>query len=206
MFPLIAVSILVGVGAQDITRALDLTRPPETASPSIPPSNILSCGVMGRGGGRSVGAPPFALTVESFDRPEYSMGGRITVDLKLTNLSHKSLPIPTVPVDHFYERFEGGEAIQFGFMILIKDANGKEHELTGAALRGSTKFTNTVQSLAPLESITIHFPGHIPVVDDPSLSTLEGSLLASLLVTDGECRMWDVVRSKAVGKATLRRD
>jgi hypothetical protein len=191
----------VGLAAQDQARVLDLTRPPEPAKPPVKPYNMQSCRLGGRGAGRSFGVPPFALAVEGFDTPEYSMGGPIVVDLKLTNTSPAPLSIPTVLADQFHDPFEGDEAVQFAFMIAMSGANGEQHELTGTMLRGSTRFPDTTELLAPGESVTIHFPGYIPITDGSNPpTTREGQLYAALLVSDGECRMWDPVRSKAVGR------
>jgi hypothetical protein len=205
MFTVVAVAIAVSLGAQDQERMLDLTRGPESSRPSIAPRNVQNCRSGGRGAGQSGGIPPFALTVEGFDKPEYRMGEAIVIDLKLTNTSNQTLPIPVVLADQYYEPFEGEESIQFGLTILVKDASGEEHELTGTLLRGSTKYSDTTQSLARGESIKIHFPGHSLVTDSVSAPvSREGQLMASLLITDGECRMWDVVRSTAVGTVRVR--
>jgi hypothetical protein len=163
-----------------------------------------NCRIRGRAAGKPGGIPPFALTVEGFDKPEYKMGRAIVVDLKLTNTSDQALHIPTVLADQYYELFEGEESIQFAFTILVKDASGEEQELMGTVLRGSTKYSDTTQSLGRGESIKIHFPGYSLVTDNMSAPlTREGQLMASLLITDGECRMWDVVRSTAVGKVRV---
>ena len=174
---------------------------PDSATPSMAPYNIQTCRSGGRGSGRSGGMPPFILAIEGFDKAEYSMGGPLVVDLRLTNTSEKSLHIPTVFLDQFHDPFEGEEAIEFGFTISLKDVSGRDHELTGTVVRGSTKVPYTTQSLGPGESIRIQFSGHILIDDSPRApGTVDGQLFASLLITDGECRMWNVVRSKAVGK------
>jgi len=205
MFPVVVLAIAVSLGFPHQERLLDLARGSEPSRPSIAPRNMENCRIRGRAAGQSGGKPPFALTVEAFDKPEYRMGEAIVVDLKLTNTSNQALTIPTVLADQYYEPFEGEESIQFAVTILVKDAGGEEHELMGTVLRGSTKYSDTTQSLDRGESIKIHFPGHSLVTDtvsDPV--TREGQLMASLLITDGECRMWDVVRSTGVGKVRVR--
>src|SRR6476469_9588456 len=79
----------------------------------------------GRAAGQSGGKPPFALTVERFDKPEYRMGEAIVVDLKLTNTSNQELTIPTKFADQYYEPFEGEESLQFAVTISVKDAGGE---------------------------------------------------------------------------------
>jgi hypothetical protein len=205
MRPITALIMLLSVGAWGQERVLDLTRPTESVAPSIAPDRIQNCRLGGRGAGKSGGMPPYALVLQGFDKVDYSMGKPIVVDLKLTNTSDKPLHIPTVPADTFRDPFEGEEAIQFGFTVLLKDAAGEEHELTGTMLRGSTKLSDTTQVLEPRQSIRIHFPGHIPITDSPDVPPIrEGQVFASLLISDGECRIWNVVRSNPVGKARLR--
>ncbi len=189
----------LGLSGQDQERVLDLTRTAEMANPAIAPHNIQNCRLGGRGAGRSGGSPPFTMAIERIDKTEYAMGGQITVDLRLTNPSTRAVHIPTVFLDQFVDPFEGEEAIQFGFSIKLRDANGQEHDLTGTGLRGSTKIPDTTQTLGPAESIKIHFPGHIFAADGPTAPTTgEGQLVASLGITDGECRTWYPVRSNAV--------
>jgi len=204
--PAVALAVAVGVGAQNQDRVLDLTRGSEPPSVSIAPRNIQNCSLRDRGADRPGGIPPFALSVEGFDRSEYKMGGPIVVDLKLTNTSNQALPIPTVHADQFDAPFEDDAAIQFGFSLLLKDASGgEEHDLTGTLLRGSTKFPDTTQSLGPGESIRIHFPGYTPITDSADLPVArEGQLIALLHISDGECRWWEAVRSRSVGKVTFR--
>jgi hypothetical protein len=187
------------LAAQDPVRVLDLTRRPETMMPSIEARNVQNCRPGGRGAGRSGGIPPFTIAIERLDKVEYAMGGEIVVDFRLTNISRQSLPIPTVLLDQFHDPSEGEEAIQFGFLIMLRDASGQEHDITGTSLRGSTKLPYTTLSLGPGESIKIHFPGHIVINDSPTAPpTGEGQLFASLLIGDGECRFWNPVRSNAV--------
>jgi hypothetical protein len=203
MTPMITAIIMlagaVGLTYQDTERVLDLTRTPETAHPAIAPSNVQNCRLGGRGAGKSGGSPPFTIAIERVDKNEYAMGSPIVVDLKLTNTSKQSLPIPIVFVSQFVDPFEGEEAIQFGFSITFKDASGREHDLTGTGLRGSTKIPYTTESLGPGESIRIHFPGHVVIGDGPTARpTGEGQLVASLWITDGECRTWNPVQSNVV--------
>ena len=98
MQPIIAVIIWVVLGAQE-TRVLDLTRGPDAVDPKIAPYNMVTCGSITKGTGRPVGTPPFAIAIEAFDKAEYSMGGPIVVDLKLTNRSDQAVSIPTVLLD-----------------------------------------------------------------------------------------------------------
>lgn len=198
MMTAILLAAALGLAGQDRERVLDLTRPPEL-EPAIAPYNIQNCRIGGRGAGRSGGTPPFTIAIERIDKAEYAMGGQIVVDLKLTNTSERSAPIPVVFLDQFLPPFEGEEAVQFGFGIKLRDATGTEHDLTGTVLRGSTKIPDTTQTLGPGESITLHFPGHIVITDGPTAPpTGDGQLVASLVITDGECRWWNPVRSNTI--------
>ena len=155
-------AVVLGLIAQEQARVLDLTRRSEAMMPSIEPRNVQNCRSEGRGAGRSAGAPPFAIAIESIDKAEYSMGRHIVVNLRLTNTSRQSLPIPTVFLDQFVDPFEGDDA-------------------------------------GPGETMKIHFPGDLVTRDGPTAPpTVEGSLFASLLVSDGECRFWNPVRSNGV--------
>jgi hypothetical protein len=205
MFLAAALTMVMTLAVQNQERMIDLTRGPEPSRPSIVPRNMQNCRTGGRGAGQSGGKPAFSLTVDGFDKPEYRAGEAIVVDLKLTNISKATLSIPVVLADQYYEPFEGEESIQFGLTILLKDANGEEHELTGTLLRGSTKYPDTTQSLVDGESIRIHFPGYMTISDSVSAPlTQDGQLMASLLIADGECRMWDVIRSPPVGTLRVR--
>jgi len=191
----------LGVVGQDRERVLDLTRTPDQMNPAIAQHNIQNCRPGGRGAGRSGGSPPFAIAIESLDKTEYAMGGEIVVDLRLTNTSQQSLAIPTVLINQFLDPFEGEDAVQFGLGIYLRDASGHEHDLTATVLRGSSRLAYTHQSLGPGESIRIHLPGHIVINDSPTAPTTgEGQLFASLLISDGECRFWNPVRSNVIDK------
>ena len=145
------------------------------------------------------GVPPFAIAIDKLDNTKYGMGGLMVVDLRLTNTSAQSLPVPTVFLDQFVDPFEGEEAVQFGFSIDLRDAEGKAHGIAGTVLRGSTKIPYTMRTLGPDESMRIHFPAHILITDGPSApATGDGELFASLLIGDGECRLWNPVRSNTV--------
>jgi hypothetical protein len=194
-------AMVLGVIAQDQARVLDLTRRPEAMMPSIEARNVQNCRPGGRGAGRAAGSPPFAIAIENIDKDEYAMGGEIVVDLRLTNTSRQSLAIPTVFLDQFFDPFEGEDAVQFGLGIYLSDVMGQEHDLAATVLRGSPKIPYTTQPLGPGESMRIHFPGHIVINDSPAAPpTGEGQLIASLLVSDGECRIWNPVRSNPTNK------
>lgn len=198
MITAILLAAALGLTGQDPEQVLDLTRTARQANPAIAPRNIQNCRQGGRGAGQSAGIPPFVISIESIDKAEYAMGGPIVVDLRLTNTSTRSLPIPTVLVDQFVDPFEGEEAIQFGFGIVLEAVDGLKYDLTGTSLRGSTKIPYTTQTLAAGKSMKIHFPGHILITDGPTAPpTGEGRLSASLLIKDGECRRWNPVHSEA---------
>lgn len=201
MVTAILLAAALGLAGQDRERVLDLTRTSETVNPAIAPHDIQNCRPGGRGAGQSGGSPPFTIAIESIDKTEYAMGGPIVVDLRLTNISTTSVPVPTVLLDQFFYPFEGEEAVEFGFGIRLRDAMGQEHDLAGTVLRGSTKIPETTESLGPRKSIKIHFPPHIVITDGPTAPpTGDGQLFASLRIGDGECRTWNLVRSNAIGR------
>jgi hypothetical protein len=199
MMPMITAILLaaaLGLAGQDPEQVLDLTRTARLADPALAPRNIQNCRQGGRGAGQSAGTPPFVISIQSIDKAEYAMGGLILVDLRLTNTSTRSLPIPTVFLDQFVDPFEGEEAIQFGFSIVLEAADGQKYDLTGTSLRGSTKIPYTTQTLGAGKSMKIRFPGHVVITDGPSAPpTGEGRLSASLFIKDGECRRWNPVHS-----------
>jgi hypothetical protein len=189
----------LGMVGQDREQVLDLTRTPELMDPRILEHNIQNCRAGGRGAGQSGGSPPFVIAIESVDKAEYAMGGQIIVHMRLTNTSTRPLPVPTVFLDQFVDPFEGEDAVQFGFGIVLRDVNGQEHDISGTALRGSTKIPYTTQTLDPGKSMKIRFPGYIVITDGPTAPpTGEAQLFASLVINDGECRGWNPVKSNLV--------
>jgi hypothetical protein len=201
--------MLVALSGQVPQRLLDLTRQVEDETKSAADRTFTNADdppCPGKSTGRLDPAPTLALFIERLNSTEYSMGGQIIVDLRVTNTGNQALPFPWVRLHEFRERafFEGPEALQVGLRIAAIDAAGQEHGLAGAILRGSRDQPGTLQSIAPGETIAIRFPSGILGVDGPGAPVHgNGQLFATLSFRDGECRTWQPVRSQGV-KIRLR--
>jgi hypothetical protein len=199
--------MLVALTGQGPERLLDLTGQAENATNvSTDRSLTHDRDCPSQSNGRLELAPSVTITVESLNSIEYSMGGQIIADLRLTNMGRQVLKFPWVRRHVFAERafFEGAEAVQVGLGLSAIDVAGREHGLAGTILRGSPSFPESLQSIAPGESIRIRFPAWIVMVDGPTAPAKgDAQLFVTLGFRDGECRTWQPVRSQAV-KILLR--
>jgi hypothetical protein len=189
---------LAAVGVQE-GRVVDLT--PKIGAQAETHSSVpeqVDC--RGRGTGRIGPAPTLKLTITGLDGTEYSMGGQIVADIRVTNVGKAPVVLPSVLSQDFGSGFAlPPYAIEASLGILGIDASGREITLSGTILRGSPSRFGTTESLAPGESLTIRFPGWTAIVDGPSApATGKAKLFATLRVSDNDCRTWQRVTSQRV--------
>jgi hypothetical protein len=123
-----------------------------------------------------VGGIPPAVQAQAYFLLEYDIADGWETGLEdlwvnsipACSAAHPARCTPNVYVKRFVDPFEGEEAIQFGLSVKFKNASGREHDLTGRGLRGSTKIPYTTESLDRARASKIHFPGHIVVTDGPN--------------------------------------
>ena len=192
----VAVFALLAVGAQT-ERLVDLT-PRSGSEAGNHVDERVDC--RGRATGRIGPAPPLKLTMVGLDGSEYSMGGQIVADIRVTNVGKEPIVIPSVVTQDFGSGFAlPPYAIEGSLGISAIDAEGREHGLSGTVLRGSPSRFGTTESLRPGESVTLRFPGWIIGVDGPSApATGKAKLFATLILRDNECRDWQRVTSQRV--------
>jgi hypothetical protein len=195
------VPLLVALGAGAQERLVDLTPRSESAGQSASQSNWREdFGCRGRSNGRIGPAPALSLAVTGLDRAELSMGTEFVADIRVTNTGTEPVIVPTVLAYEFEDGFASAPYVVQGSLGLpFVDAKGREYTLAGTVLRGSPGRPGTVESLAPGESLTIHFPGWFLVMDSPAAPvTGDAQLFARLILSDNECREWKAVASRRV--------
>jgi hypothetical protein len=200
-------TLLVMLG-QPTERLLDLTRNvhEQTLRGDRIFTNTDDAPCPDRSNGRLERAPSVAVAIERLDSSEYSMGGQIVADLRVTNTGVRTVWFPWILRNEFGQRaiFEGANAVEVGLGISAVDARGRAHDLTGSVLRGSRDLPGTLQPIASGESVRIRFPAWILIVDGPSAPIPgDAQLFVTLRFRDGACRAWEPVRSHAV-KISLR--
>lgn len=195
------VPLLVALGVQAQERVVDLTRKSESDGRTASQSNWreqVDC--RGRSTGRIGPAPTLNVTIARLDRSEVAMGGQFAADIRLTNTGTEPVVLPTARADEFGEGFTRGPyAVQAFLGLLVVDPDGREYTSAGAVLRGAPSRPETVETIGPGESLTIHFPGWFGIVDSPAARvTGDAQLVASLILRDNECRDWNAVTSRGV--------
>jgi hypothetical protein len=102
--------------------------------------------------------------------------------------------------DEFGDAFvRGPYALQASLLLQVVDAKRREYTSAGVILRGSPSRPETVETVAPDQSLTLHFPGWFLIVDSPAARvTGDAQLVASLILSDNDCRDWSALTSRRV--------
>jgi len=194
--------LFAAIAVQTSERLVDLTRSAQaetdrTAGGSGSPQR-LDC--YGRGTGRLEAAPPVNLTIAGLDTQEVSMGGRFVAEVIVTNRGTEPIGFPIVPAYEFGEGFAGGPyALEASLGLRSVDADGREHSMGAAILRGSPSRPETIASLAPGEGLRLRFSAGMAIVDGPNAPvTGDAQLFARVQLSDNECRDWKSVNSRRV--------
>ncbi len=196
------VCVFVAIGVQTSERVVDLTRSTHSETdPAVGGSGSpqrLDC--YSRGTGRFGAAPTLGLTIAGLDGKDLSMGGRFVADVAVRNTGTELIVFPIVPAHEFGEGFAGGPyAVEASLGMRSVDADGREHSMGAAILRGSPSRPETIASLAPGEGLTLRFSAGMAIVDGPNAPvTGDAQLFARVQLSDNECRDWKAVSSRRV--------
>jgi hypothetical protein len=194
--------LVVAIAVQTSERFVDLTRSthaePDRAVRGSGSPQRLDC--YGRVKGRPGAEPTLSLTIARLDGQELSMGGRFVAEVAVRNTGSEPIDFPIVPAHEFGDGFAAGPyAVEASLGLRSVDADGREHSMGGAILRGSPSRPETIASLAPGDRLRLRFSAGMAIVDGPDAPvTGDAQLFARLQLSDNECRDWKSLSSRRV--------
>jgi hypothetical protein len=168
---------------------LDLTR--DDSSPS--PNPLVGGCAVGFSGEKPL-TVPLTVTIVKLDRADYYLGGRMLIDLLVTNAGTEPIQFPWVISQSIdLNKVSSTDAVRRVTLTFVAlGSDGRDHVLFGTTLEGSTEVSESMQEIKSGETALLRVPGWISVRADRSsrVASAEGqstTLRAKMMLDTARC-------------------